>query len=103
MNRSGPSVISACENSGPQTRSVAITRSRWIQSSAAACGSGSALRSTRCNAQSSGASATTQRGPSGVSAKRSAKVSASPTVRRSAVSNSPVSTGPWISTYSPAL
>ncbi len=103
MYRSGPNVISACENSGPETRSVAIARSWRIQSSAAVCGSCSALTSTRCNGQSSVSSAEAQRGPSGVSAKRSAKVSASATVRRSAASNRSVSTGPWISTYSPVL
>lgn len=103
MNRSGASVSRACEKSGPAATSTGVARSRRIHSSAAAAGSAAPLTSTRCTGISSGSPSRTARGPSGVSRKRRAKVSASRTVRRSAVSKTAVSRGPWISTYSPVL
>lgn len=89
-------------NSGPSERSAAVAMSARIHASAAARGSASPLTSTSRSGQSS-PSAGAERGPSAVSVKRRAKVCASSTVRRSAVSKSAVSTGPWISTYSAVL
>ena len=84
------------KKSGPRKRSTGLAKSAFIHPSAAACGSNSALTSTRGIDISDGGPMT-WRGPSISSMKRTCKASVSTRACVTAALNKLGSTGPWIS------